>query len=278
MGKFDGILICSDLDDTLLTSERAISDENKNVIEYFMAEGGKFTFCTGRVPHGAKIALQYIVPNVPMICFNGAAIYDFENDRLLWEMFLDDEAARVVEYVEERMPQIGVEVCTNFGAYHCRSNRLTREHVMIERLPEISIEHNEIKDRWKKVIFMAELEDMPELKRLLGESQFAEKYTFIQSYKHYYELLPKGVGKGEAMLVLAKMLGIDRKKTVGVGDNENDISLVSLAGAGVSVSNAIKEVRDVADYITVDNDNHALAVIIEAIENGKIVFKHKQSY
>lgn len=270
MGKFDGILLCSDLDDTLLTSERTISAENKNALEYFMAEGGKFTFCTGRVPHGAKLALKYIVPNVPMVCFNGAGIYDFENDRLLWERFLDEEAARVVEYVEEHMPQIGVEVCTNLSAYHCRSNRLTREHANIEQLPEIAVEHYEIKDRWKKVIFMAELEDMPELKRLLAESPFAEKYTFIQSYKHYYELLPKEAGKGEAMLELARMLGIDSKRTVGVGDNENDISLVKLAGVGVAVSNAIKEVRDVADYITVNNDNHALAVIIDSIENGRM--------
>lgn len=272
MGKFDGILICSDLDDTLLTSEREISDVNKKAIEYFMSEGGKFTFCTGRVPSGAKLALQYIVPNVPMICFNGAAIYDFNNDRILWEKFLDKRAGEVIDFVLSNMPQIGVEISTNDSVYHHRSNRLTAEHVGIEKILHTNLDYKEIKEDWKKVIFMAELSDMPKLRNLIEESEFSERYTFIQSYKHYYELLPKGTGKGEAMLELAKILSIDRKKTVGVGDNENDISLVRLAGVGVAVLNAIEEVKNVAHYITVDNDSNALADIINAIENRKIIF------
>lgn len=271
MGKFDGILLCSDLDDTLLTSERTISDENRNAIEHFMSEGGKFTFCTGRVPTGAKLALKYIVPNVPMICFNGAAIYDFNNDKLLWEKFLDKDACRVVEFVEANMPQIGIEVCTNICSYHSRRNRLTKEHAMIEHLPERPIRHQDVKEPWKKVIFMAELDDMPKLRHLIEQSEFADKYTFIQSYKHYYEILPKDAGKGEAMLELAKMLGIDAQRSIGVGDNENDLSLVKLAGVGFAVSNAIDAVKSAADYVTVDNDSSAIAEIINMIENGNIV-------
>lgn len=55
MGKFDGILLCTDLDDTLLTTDKRVSDENSKAIEYFKSEGGLFTFATGRVPQGAKV-------------------------------------------------------------------------------------------------------------------------------------------------------------------------------------------------------------------------------
>lgn len=270
MGKFDGILICSDLDDTLLTSQRTISAENKTAIEYFMSQGGKFTFCTGRVPEGARLALEYVVPNVPMVCFNGSAIYDFTADKLLWETELDDEVCGVIDYVVGAMPEIGIEVCTVGGSYHCRSNRFTTEHAMIEHLPEKIMKYTEISEKWKKVIMMGEIEDIAKLKKLIAESEFADRYKFIQSYKHYYEILPKDAGKGEAMLKLADMLGIDRKRTVGIGDNENDITLVKLAGVGVAVENAVDAVKKAADYITVDNDNHALAALIYGIEKGKI--------
>ena len=76
MGKFDGILLCTDLDDTLLTTDKRVSDENSKAIEYFKSEGGLFTFATGRVPQGAKLMLNYVHPNAPMVCFNGAAIYE----------------------------------------------------------------------------------------------------------------------------------------------------------------------------------------------------------
>ena len=54
MGKFDGMLICTDLDGTLLEKNRSISEENHNAIEYFKSEGGIFTFITGRMPCIAK--------------------------------------------------------------------------------------------------------------------------------------------------------------------------------------------------------------------------------
>ena len=104
MGKFDGILLCSDLDDTLLTTDKHISDDNKRMIEYFKQEGGKFTFATGRIPHGAKLMLKYIEPNAPMVCFNGAGIFDHRTDELLWRMALDDDAVKVMEFVDKNFP------------------------------------------------------------------------------------------------------------------------------------------------------------------------------
>ena len=50
MGIFDGILICTDLDGTLLANDKSISDENLRAIEYFKENGGYFTFVTGRTP------------------------------------------------------------------------------------------------------------------------------------------------------------------------------------------------------------------------------------
>ena len=50
MKKFNGILMCTDLDGTLLRNDKTISRENKEAIEYFKSEGGLFTFITGRMP------------------------------------------------------------------------------------------------------------------------------------------------------------------------------------------------------------------------------------
>ena len=69
---------------------------------------------------------------------------------------------------------------------------------------------------------------------------------------------------------LAEILRIDPKKTVGMGDNENDITLVKRAGVGIAVANAIDEVRTAADYITVDNNSSAVSAVIHAINDGKI--------
>lgn len=68
MGKFDGILMCTDLDGTLLRNDKSISQENLAAMEYFKAEGGWFTFITGRMPHYAMYICDAVKPNVPFGC------------------------------------------------------------------------------------------------------------------------------------------------------------------------------------------------------------------
>lgn len=270
MGKFNGILLCSDLDETLLTTDKKVSNENKQAIDYFISEGGLFTFATGRIPHGAKLMLDYITPNAPMVCFNGAGIYDFRKDKLLWSTHLDKEAVEVLEYVEKHCPYSGIEVCTDDKLYFCKMNAVVAHHKEMERLPDNYEDYHNIKEPWVKVLFMQEIDEIGEVRRILQESPFKDRYEFIQSSRHYYELLPKNASKGNAVMELANMYRIDPKNVIGVGDNENDLSLVEKAGVGIAVSNAIDEVKDVADYITVDNNSHAISTIIYALSTGII--------
>ena len=262
MGKFDGMLLCTDLDDTILTTDKRISDKNIEAAKYFMAEGGKFTFATGRVPEGVKLILKYIVPNAPMVCFNGAGIYDIEKETELWSASLDEDAKKVVEYVEKRCPSLGIAVCTSDETYFSKKNKITQEHQMIERLKDNDVYYTDIPHTWRKVIFMVEKEEIPVIKNIISNSEYKDKYTYVQSSPWYYEVLPKGNTKGTGMLRLAEILKIDIKNVIGMGDNENDLDLVKKAGLGIAVANASEAVRAAADKITVDHNSHALADVI----------------
>ena len=66
MKKFEGILLCTDLDGTLLRADKSISRENKEAIDYFKANGGRFTFITGRVPTAAQAVYDAVRPNAPI--------------------------------------------------------------------------------------------------------------------------------------------------------------------------------------------------------------------
>ncbi|MCX7715541.1 MAG: Cof-type HAD-IIB family hydrolase [Clostridia bacterium] len=268
MGKFDGLLLCTDLDDTLLTTDKKISDENRNAIEYFKSEGGLFTFATGRIPHGARLMLQYIKPNVPMICFNGAGIYDHKKEQLLWKITLDEDALEVLEFVDKNLPFSGIEVCTPDELYFCKVNRIVEEHQKHEHLPDLSGDYHNVPMPWMKVLFMQEASQVDEVRSVLQNTTFKDKYEFIQSSPNYYELLPKNASKGNALRQLAKVLDIPMKKVIAIGDNENDISMIKEAGMGVAVSNAIEPLKKAADCITVDNNSHAIAAVISSLADG----------
>ena len=99
MGKFNGVLIASDYDNTLVYTENALKGlepmpdllpENREAIEYFMAQGGVFSVATGRALPAFDTVREGLPMNGPTILFNGAAIYDFEKQQYLCTAFLPD--------------------------------------------------------------------------------------------------------------------------------------------------------------------------------------------
>ena len=83
MGKFDGVLLASDFDDTLYGLDLRIPERNLEAIRYFTREGGYFVMSTGRA-HRTFAPFAPLVPmNAPAVLSNGAAIYDFQADRML---------------------------------------------------------------------------------------------------------------------------------------------------------------------------------------------------
>ena len=83
-----------------------------------------------------------------------------------------------------------------------------------------------------------------------------------------YEILPKGASKGNALYKMSELLGIDIKKTIAVGDYNNDVSMIKAAGVGFAVANAIPEAKAVADFVTVSNNDHSIAAIVDGLDKG----------
>lgn len=271
MGKFDGILLCTDLDDTLLTSDKRVSRENYDAIEYFKSEGGLFTFATGRVPLGTKPILRQITPNAPAVCFNGASIYDFGKKKTLWSRTLDEGAINAVEYIDKTLPDVGIEICTEEKAYFCKVNDIVLDHQKFEEFPDNFVGYRDIPEDWIKVLFMTESENMEVLRNAVDSSPFSDDYTFVRSSPWYYELLPKGADKGSGLCRLGQILGIAHERIIAVGDNENDLSLIKAAGIGVAVANAVESVRAAASYVTREDCNsNAIAAVIRATESGSL--------
>ena len=96
----------------------------------------------------------------------------------------------------------------------------------------------------------------------------AKDFSFTRSERAFYELLPKGVSKGAALYKMAELLNVDIKKTIAVGDYNNDASMIKAAGIGFAVKNAVNEAKAAADYITVSNNEDAIYKIVEGLDKG----------
>ena len=76
------------------------------------------------------------------------------------------------------------------------------------------------------------------------------------------------MSKGTSIEKLSEILKIDKSKIIAVGDYDNDVAMFNAAGVSVAVSNACDKAKEAADYITVSNEENAIAQVIYDLEKG----------
>lgn len=267
MGIFDGYLICSDVDGTLISDDFKIPTVNLEAIKYFQEEGGMFTLATGRTPQGMKLYTNKVNPNAPVVCQNGAAIYDISLGKYLWTSPLDDYPYDIVEYIMEKYPDCGIEVLCESGVYYVKENDYTTKHMIDEKFKVIRRDYRDIKEPWLKILIAECSEGADDIQRDLASSSFVDKYQLVRSYITYYEVLEKTTNKGKALENLRRILNVDAEKIITIGDNDNDSEMLLVAGESYAVKGASSKALRSAKYtLDADNNDGAIARVIKILE------------
>lgn len=264
MGKFDGYLICTDCDGTLTDSNVKVSQENADAIKYFQSEGGLFTLATGRFAEHANLFKEQFGVNAPMVSLNGTALYDTKRQQLIkcWTMKREDYR-ELLHYININWRQVweywlnySHHESTGFKPMDCPPEDKSLDE-LINRLP----------DNMYKIVTIQPKEVTIEMQKDLKE-KFGNKFRLDTSWPEGLEIQSIDSGKGVAVQYMKEHLGVDIHTTVGIGDYENDISLLECADIGYAVSNAIDSVKNVADRMTVSNNESAIAAVISDLEKN----------
>jgi len=270
--KFDGILICTDLDGTLLNSDRKVSEENRRAIAEFQREGGLFTFITGRMPFFVGHIWDAVRPNAPIGCVNGAGLYDYAAQKYIWTAQMPAGVEKLIRSAEEKFPSIGIQVNTYDKTYFCRENPVMVHFRKSTGLPNLVRGYTEVEEPIAKIVFGCETEEeIRGLEALLRAHPNAGAFDFVRSEQTLFEILPPGISKGTSIHRLCECLGLDIARTVALGDYNNDIPMFRAAKLGIAVANACPDALAAADSVTVSNDEHAIARVIGDLASGKLI-------
>lgn len=263
--KFDGYLLVTDMDGTLINDKGKISKANKDAIAYFMNEGGLFTIATGRMTPSAKNVVYPLKINFPAILYNGCKIYDYNKDQTLYQTFLEHERKNIIEVLKKEHAYLGIELYIDENVYiykACKySYRFSRQgyDVIREIKPEVW-ERN-----WTKVLLIGEEQEIDHLESIFHETY--DEGLVIRSGARYLEIVPQYSTKGAALNYLTSLYNIDQTKVIAVGDNMNDIDLLDNAAYGFCVANGAKRLLDRARHFAPSNNENAIAYVIKWMES-----------
>ncbi|MCR5836238.1 MAG: Cof-type HAD-IIB family hydrolase [Lachnospiraceae bacterium] len=284
MGKFDGILICTDCDGTLTDKDGHLSDANAEAIRYFQSEGGRFTLATGRFPEHLNKYADKLKINAPVISLNGVLIFDTDKNEVLKTATMKTEKAlKVVEYLNNNWPGIW-EYWINYtdetsGCYKPMEDIFKYETIKVsdackeqidsmegnkETRPQFAVMSDNLPESMAKMVFVMPEDMLPAVRKDLRE-KFGGEFNFAASWANGLEMQDIESGKGMAVEFLKDYFG-DVTTSVCVGDYDNDISMLEIADISYAVDNATDEVKEISKRIAVKNDEDAIAWIIKELE------------
>ncbi|MCR5213392.1 MAG: Cof-type HAD-IIB family hydrolase [Eubacterium sp.] len=254
-------LFISDLDGTLLTSEKKISHLTMEALRNFTSRGNHFAICTGRDICSARSVYDGLGLDFPgsyVIAYNGGLIYDVDNDKVIYRIGLDKGLVREIfdlareydihvhTYNDDNILAREDNDCLKFYRRVIKTPPIVSDDIFpYLTVPPCKVICIELKDHAKQESF-----------RLAAEKRFAGRVELMYSNEYYLELIPTGSGKGNALLRLCDILQIPREFAIASGDGDNDISMLEAAGLGIAMINAPDSVKCRADVVTDKDNNH----------------------
>lgn len=278
MGKFTGVLLASDYDNTLLDTESArrsggeaprVSERNQAALRYFMEQGGRFAVATGR----ALAALEHFVDEIPMnapaIICNGAALYDFSAREYLDYILLNRDLCRRCQELLLASPTTAAEAYPLLESviHAVRPNAYTRQH---EHLTHTTVREDasllEVPQLLTKVIFEDEHAALEALRDRLLAQPWIQECEMAFSAANLLELTGRGASKGGMVRRLAARLEIPMDHVYCVGDEANDITMLRAAAQGFAPANCVDAVRACGATLVADCRHDALAEVVDILD------------
>ncbi len=282
-------ILFTDMDSTLLTSDKKISAGTREKLADMLKKGCSLAFASGRpLASILEVAKELGIMDearqlheenpeaggVYITAHNGALAYDCINDEKLVEASVAlDTAQRIFDMAGERGLHIHAYSSDERIVSIANDKELSfyMQYIHLPYVVTRDLKDVMQGDAYKLVAIDLDGRDsLEEFRKAIAASELGDEVACAFSHDSYLEIYSKSAGKGNSLVQLCRELNILLKNAAAAGDEENDISMIEAAGLGAAMSNARESVKARADYVTVnDNDHDGIVEVIEKLMNGE---------
>ena len=263
-------LISLDLDGTLTNSDKVITPHTFEVLMRAQAAGVRLVLCSGRPTYGiAALARQLKLEENGgfVLSCNGANIIDWITGDLLFRQPLE---ARFLPKLLELADAHGLPLLTycgdcilatrNDSVYLDEEARINQ--MPVEVVTDFIAEASRLEGGAPKCLIPGDPELLVELEEKM-KTIFGDALSISRSAPFFLEIMAPGVGKDHSLARLLAHLDLSREQLIAFGDGFNDLTMLRFAGMGVAMANAADEVKAVADFVTLSNDEDGVGHAVE---------------
>lgn len=261
-------MIALDLDGTLLTDDKKISERTKQVLFKAKEEGHIVVISTGR-PHRASINYYYELGlDTPMVNFNGALIHHPQNRN--WDALHNPMPIRTAHKI--------IEACHDLRVNNILAEVLDDVYIdsfdskLIGFFDEIENEapyvignlKQKLEEDPTSILVYPEEEQVQQLRSHLDDyhAEVIEHRKWGAPW-NVIEIIKKGMNKAVGLKKIAHYFDIPQDQIIAFGDEDNDLEMIDYAGVGVAMGNAIDELKSLAKHVTATNEEDGIGAFLE---------------
>ena len=258
-------LVVSDVDGTLVTHDKRLTDGARRAVERLHAAGIGFTITSSRPPVGMRFLIEPLGVTLPLGPFNGSSIVDPELKVLEQHLIAAAAARRSIEVLEKSGVDIWLFTNDQWIVRRDDGKYVPHERNTIKFDPTFAEDFTPFIPAACKIVGVsADFALLERCEKAMQEALRGEA-SAVRSQNYYLDITPKGYDKGTFVEAMARRLNIPLGAIATIGDMQNDLAMFKVSWLSVAMGNATDDVKRQATHVTASNDDEGFAAAVDMI-------------
>jgi Cof subfamily protein (haloacid dehalogenase superfamily) len=265
-------LVVSDVDGTLLTKDKVLTEAAKAAVHQLHKAGIGFTITSSRPTIGMRFLIEPLQIKLPIGPFNGSSIVDPQLKPVEQHLIPLPAVQRCLEVLDEFGVDIWLFTNDLWLTRNSTGEYVAHEQHTIRADPTIVADFTPYLSAACKIVGASP--DPALLQRCESAVQKAlgAEANAVRSQSYYLDITPPGSDKGTFVQTIAKRLGVATDAIATIGDMQNDLAMFHQSGLSFAMGNATDDIKKIATHVTTSNETEgfagAMAIILKSNEAG----------
>jgi len=258
-------LVVSDVDGTLLTKEKVLTERAVDAVRRLHQAGIGFTITSSRPTIGMKFLIEPLGITLPIGAFNGSCIVDPTLKPVEQHLIPEAAARRALEVLDEFGAEIWLFTSDRWLARDGNGGYVPHEKRAIRADPTLVDDFTPYLSQACKIVgASADAAGLQHCETVMQQALGAQA-TAVRSQSYYLDITPPGVNKGTFVQTIAQRLDISTDAVATIGDMRNDLAMFRVSGTSFAMGNAADDVKSEASHVTASNEEDGFAKAMETI-------------
>ncbi len=256
-------LLLSDVDGTLVTSDKVLTDRSVQAVAALRDAGIGFAITSGRPPRGMEMLLEPLAVETPVAAFNGGMFVDTSMRPLAERAVPPAVVPQVVELFASRGLDTWLYQGADWLVPDADGAHVAREAWTVQFQPRVVASFDGIVDDVVKISGVSDDHDLVARVEAEAREQFGDHVSAARSQPYYLDVTHPDANKGGVVDYLSQHLGIPAAQVATIGDMPNDVLMFACSGLSIAMGNASPDVQRTARRVTTTNDDEGFATAVE---------------